>query len=387
MASTIAAITTGTGGVVTTADSSGNLSLLSGATTVVAVTSTGAKVSTGSLTGSYGTGGITSNFAAGDGALNANTSGNFNIALGYNSLSSNTTGTQNTAVGYQALTFNVSGSSNIAIGHNTLAYNTASNNTAVGYQAMLGASGTSTGAINAAFGYQAGYANTTGTEGVFIGSTAGYSNTTGATNTAVGVGALYTNTTSSNNAVFGGGAGYISTGGSNTFIGASAGANATTGAGNVCVGYIAGNSAAVLALTTQSNRIVMGNQNITNAYVLVAWTVTSDARDKTDIISAPYGLNFVNELRPVTYKWDKRCNYENSIPDGTHKEPKTQLGFLAQDVIELEKKYGGIAGDLLVADDESEESLKITETKMIPVLVKAIQELKAEFDAYKATHP
>ena len=48
MASTIAAITTGTGGVVTTADSSGNLSLLSGATTVVAVTATGVDV-TGTL--------------------------------------------------------------------------------------------------------------------------------------------------------------------------------------------------------------------------------------------------------------------------------------------------------------------------------------------------
>jgi hypothetical protein len=48
MASTIAAITTGTGGVVTTADASGNLSLLSGATTVVAVTSAGVDV-TGTL--------------------------------------------------------------------------------------------------------------------------------------------------------------------------------------------------------------------------------------------------------------------------------------------------------------------------------------------------
>ena len=48
MASTIAAITTGTGGVVTTADSSGDLSLLSGTTTVVAVTSAGVAV-TGTL--------------------------------------------------------------------------------------------------------------------------------------------------------------------------------------------------------------------------------------------------------------------------------------------------------------------------------------------------
>jgi hypothetical protein len=53
MASTIAAITTSGGGVVTTADSSGNLSLLSGATTVVAVTSTGMAV-TGTLSASNG---------------------------------------------------------------------------------------------------------------------------------------------------------------------------------------------------------------------------------------------------------------------------------------------------------------------------------------------
>jgi hypothetical protein len=53
MASTIAAITTGVGGVVTTADATGNLSLLSGATTVVAVTSTGVAV-TGTLSSSNG---------------------------------------------------------------------------------------------------------------------------------------------------------------------------------------------------------------------------------------------------------------------------------------------------------------------------------------------
>ncbi|MSX44187.1 MAG: hypothetical protein F2774_08185 [Actinobacteria bacterium] len=48
MTSTISALTTGGGGIVMSGDSSGNLSLLSGATTVVAVTSAGAAV-TGTL--------------------------------------------------------------------------------------------------------------------------------------------------------------------------------------------------------------------------------------------------------------------------------------------------------------------------------------------------
>lgn len=55
MTSTIAAITTGGGGVVTTADASGNLSLLSGATTILAMTATGVAV-TGTLSA---TGGVT----------------------------------------------------------------------------------------------------------------------------------------------------------------------------------------------------------------------------------------------------------------------------------------------------------------------------------------
>jgi hypothetical protein len=128
----------------------------------------------------------------------------------------------------------------------------------------------------------------------------------------------------------------------------------------------------------------MGSGRMTNAYIQIAWTVTSDARDKTNIVDAKYGLNFVNELRPVEYKWDKRIRYENNTPDGTHKESKSQLGFLAQDVIALEKKYGGVEKDLLIADDETDELYRITETKMIPVLVKALQELSAQVETLKS---
>ena len=53
MASSLAAITTGGGGLVSTADSSGNLDLKSGTTTIVALTSAGIAV-TGTLTASFG---------------------------------------------------------------------------------------------------------------------------------------------------------------------------------------------------------------------------------------------------------------------------------------------------------------------------------------------
>jgi len=53
MASSIAAITTGTGGIQQTADASGNLNLVSGTTTIVAMTSAGIAV-TGTLTNTTG---------------------------------------------------------------------------------------------------------------------------------------------------------------------------------------------------------------------------------------------------------------------------------------------------------------------------------------------
>ena len=157
-------------------DSSGNLLLGSTSAT-----------GTGALRGSYGTGAVTTNFAAGDAALNANTTGanstalgNFalgsnlsgtqNSAFGYGALFTNTTGNSNSAFGVQSLTFNLTTSNNTAQGYRSLYYNTASNNTAVGYQAMLGASGTSTGTLNTAIGYQAGSAITSGSNNTLVGA-------------------------------------------------------------------------------------------------------------------------------------------------------------------------------------------------------------------------
>jgi len=187
-----------------------------------------------------------------------------------------------------------------------------------------------------------------------------------ATNTAFGYGALGSATSSSS---------------TNTCVGYNAGGNITSGQYNTCVGFYAGVS--LFNITTQNGRLVLGSTDITNAYVNVAWTVVSDARDKTDIQDSPYGLNFINDLRAVIYKWDKRDKYQNGIPDGTHKETKTQIGFLSQDVIAIEKKYGAVAGNLLIADDEEIDNLKITETKMIPTIVKSIQELSLEITSLK----
>ena len=50
---------------------------------------------------------------------------------------------------------------------------------------------------------------------------------------------------------------------------------------------------------------------------------TSDERDKTAVAAIDYGLDFINSLRPVTYRWDDRNGYEGS---------RTHMGFIAQEV-------------------------------------------------------
>jgi trimeric autotransporter adhesin len=140
------------------------------------------------------------------------------------------------------------------------------------------------------------------------------------------------------------------------------------------------------SITTQSNRLCMGNNNITNAYIKVAWTVTSDKRDKTDIKPLTMGLNFVNELEPVTYKWDMRSDYKDGKPDGTHKKENLQGGLLAQDVEELERAYGYKVedGTSILTDKNPDGNYGLTYSKFIPVLINAVQELSTQVDELKS---
>jgi hypothetical protein len=162
-----------------------------------AITITGAFA----LRGSYGAGAIASNFAAGDGALIANTTGTSNSAVGQSALFSNTTGTSNSAVGVSALLSNTTGINNSAVGVSALLSNTTgSYNSAVGVNALYY---NTTGANNAAVGQGALFSNTTGAQNTAMGAYALLSNTTGAQNTALGLNALRNNTTGANNSALG----------------------------------------------------------------------------------------------------------------------------------------------------------------------------------------
>lgn len=312
------------------------------------------------------------NHVFGANALNSNTAGSGNVAIGGAALYYNTVGRDNIAIGDDALRSNVTGMDNIAIGTDTLRYNNASGNIAIGDHALYN---NTSGYGNTALGEYALYYNTTGRYDTAIGDNALYNSTSAWRNTAVGSEALYNSTTGWGNTAVGESSLRNQTTGSyNTVIGSKAGDAVTTGSGNVIIGYVnsSGVNAPLATISTHSNRMMMGHSGITNAYVKVSWTVTSDERDKTGFGPVPHGLDFVKQLTPTKYQF-KAGGREGTIGDGIDR-----YGFLAQDILALE------GDNSVIVDSEDADNLKLKENNLIPVLVNAINEQQATIDSLVA---
>ena len=254
-----------------------------------------------------------------------------------------------------------------------------------------------TGSLSTLIGQGAGGNTTTGEENTCVGVQSGRFNETGDRNTAIGIRSfeslsVFGRTGSRNTAVGFQAMRFGASGDGNTAVGDDSAGNLLSGSNNTALGKNAGSVSSPFSITTESNRIVLGNDLVTDAYIRVAFTVTSDARDKTDVTPITAGLNLVEKLNPVTFKWDARSNYyvydengqiiDKPTPDGTHKENRLYVGFLAQEVQEAIEDVGFPEG--IIIDLEQEDRLMLKETALIPVLVKAIQELKARVEALEA---
>jgi trimeric autotransporter adhesin len=321
------------------------------------------------------------NVAVGRNALDANTTAHSCVAVGESSLTSNTTGIRNTAVGQNALSLCTTGTENTAIGQNAANDITTGNyNCAMGQNSLAICT---TGSSNVSIGVNAGDAVTTASNNTFIGTRSGTKTTDGANNTAIGIDSLEDCTG----------------GGSNVALGSNSIGNVTTGSNNIGIGFNAGKAGTPGGtVTTQNNRICLGNSSITNFDCQVALTVASDERDKTDFNDLDIGLDFVKQLKPYTYKWDKRSKYVdwdenpdtdlNTIThDGTHKEDWLDIGFKAQEVETLEQAAGYNLADktnLAVSLTHDETLYGIKYEKFVPILTKAIQELSTQVDELKA---
>lgn len=322
----------------------------------------------------------TYNTANGSYALYSNTTGYNNTANGGIALYSNTTGAHNTANGFKALYHNTEGGYNTANGYQALFYNTTgSQNTANGGQALYS---NTTGYCNTANGNAALSFNTTGNYNTVNGTSALYSNTTGSYNTANGLYALFSNTIGNGNTAIGQSSLYSNTiGYSNTALG-----NATdVSSSDLSNAMVLGNNATVNA----SNKVQVGNANVTVIGGQVGWSTFSDGRFKKNIKQNVPGLEFINKLNPVTYtleikkfdqflgKKDSMINSKESLEGYAVGEKKIHTGFIAQEVEKTAQEIG-YDFDGVNHPQNEKDNYSLEYADFVPSLVKSVQELSAE---------
>jgi hypothetical protein len=204
-----------------------------------------------------------------------------------------------------------------------------------------------TGSYNSALGNDSLNLNTSGSYNSAFGSSSLASNTSGTDNVAIGINTLINNLT----------------GNFNTAVGGVAGTSITTESNVTCLGYNAQASA--------SNQVVIGNTSV-NALKCNVQTITSlsDERDKTDIVEITEGLEFINKLKPVTFTWNQRDEGRVGIKSA---------GFIAQDLLELQND-SLIGENLDLVSDLDPDQLEARYGNLLPVMIKAIQELTARIN-------
>ena len=357
------------------------------------------------LTVGLGAGAVSTNTAVGVSVLaSANTGNGRNTGVGSAALTSNTSGENNSGFGQQALTLNTTGSSNVAVGYASLFLNTTGGtNTAVGQGSLQN---NTTASNNTAVGYKAGYTNQTGLSNVFVGESAGYFSTVDG-NTFIGQDAGYYVTTGSKNTILGGYNGnqnsldirtasnYIvlsdgdgnprgvfdssgnlgignttpSTTPASGFVFQPAWTAANNGA--FAVGHASGSASGSRYGVFAYNSTEIGSitQSGTTA---VAYNTSSDYRLKENVQPMTGALATVTALKPVTFNWKS---------DGSDGQ-----GFIAHELAEVVPDC--VTGEKDAVDEEGNAKYQGVDTSfLVATLTAAIQELKAEFDAYKSTHP
>jgi hypothetical protein len=339
----------------------------------------GKTISTGTSIVAIGSGAMSSGVttaneivAIGEGAAAALTSGGQNIAIGRAAMDEHTTGGNNISIGVNSMTATQAGGTqatsagsadNIFIGRNSGGgdwADVASNkNLAIGNYTLDAVMNGALG--NTCIGYAAGTAITTGDSNTFVGQDAGSSVTTGAENVTVGNGSGPADVGNSNCIVLGSGVG----GASNDF-----------------------------SFGKASN--VVTNDFDTNA----DWARLSDERKKRNIENDTLGLEFINDLRTVTFQWKpaeehpeewEAWHYEkdedgNNVGDKIYDEMNTDSvmhGMIAQEVkAALDVAGVDTFGGWKLKDPENADGQQLLSSGMFVFpLIKAVQELSAKVTA------
>jgi hypothetical protein len=248
------------------------------------------------------------------------TANNYHVSIGYSAASATNSG-NSSKVSVGALSGSNTGDYTVSIGYGAHRYSSGNRSVAIGYNTLAAYTGSTTDGNNVVIGYQALQFPSNCYENVAIGRQAGW---------------------------------YGNFSGSNTSnIGAFS--------------YPSSASA--------SNEFTLGNSSTTSLRCNdTSISTLSDERDKTDIQDLNYGLDFINDVRPVKFTWNRR--------DGSM-GARRDIGFIAQELYDVEIDHSSTS-DTRLAMWLNPEKMEARPQAMFPILVKAVQELSQKCDALEA---
>ena len=150
---------------------------------------------------------------------------------------------------------------------------------------------------------------------------------------------------------------------------------------NAFLGFFVGSAGA--GTGTRPKRMVIDTNGSIGAPSGTNIYSASDSRLKKNVVTLDKGLSEINSLRPVSFNWiDGYCDTETD----------TLYGFVAQEVQTVDSNLVhsfsstpiGIGTDPLNPTQTITDPLRVDEKYIVPMLVKAIQELSAKNDALEA---
>jgi len=151
--------------------------------------------------------------------------------------------------------------------------------------------------------------------------------------------------------------------------------------GKICVGGTS-STARILPQTDNVGYIGQSDFRWQAVYAINGTIQTSDEREKTAIKPTTLGLEFIKDLRPVSYKWI------DGEQQNKGKDEREHQGLIAQQVAETVEKHGidkNLFGGLdIQKTSKYEDSHGMTYDQLIAPLIKAIQEQQTLIESLTA---
>ncbi len=155
----------------------------------------------------------------------------------------------------------------------------------------------------------------------------------------------------------------------------------TSGLGNLTIGGTS-DSARVLPATDNVGYIGESSHRWQAIYAVNGSIQTSDEREKTEIKETTLGLDFIKDLKPVSYKWI------DGEQQNKGKDEREHQGLIAQQVAETVEKHGidkNTFGGLDIQKTEKyDEFYGMSYDQFVAPLIKAIQEQQAQIEALQS---